>query len=464
MSASPAKPLSLSRRILQGELASQFWNAAAKGLGLINSFLVLAALSVYDFGLYQLILAAMAIAHTLSTGLFDEIVFTDTARGLAEGRARESKRLFGEFLAFKVIVGLALTVAIFLGAERIAAHYGALISGLLKIASLLIIVEALREAQGLFFDATVSLAGFAVPAVGELAKLPVLLAFLAVSSLGIREVLVASVIGASAALIYSTLAFARGYRRTFGHVRAGPAPLLLPTFRRYGWLVAVRYAVSRVSKNIRPWLIKAFVGTEAVAFYALAINLITLAQSLIPTAMIGRVLPWQAADPKRLRYVFGRSIKYVFWLGAALAVILAVLAPPLINLIFPKYAPATPLFLAFLPILVLYGVYKLLKSLLVALREQRVLTARLVTEMILVSGLNVLLLPLIGLWGVAVEYALTYAWRVGLFWQALGRNHPELRVRAFSLLSVDGDDRAIAAAIGREVARPFRRAMAWRSN
>lgn len=452
----PVPPQSFSRRYLQGESRLQFWNWVATGVGLVNSLIVLAALSVYHFGLYQLILATVAIADSLSTGLFDDIVFNETARGLAEGRARAAKRIYREFAAFKIIAGTVLTALLFFGAEAIGARYGADIGLFVRIASFLILIEAVKASQEIFFTATLSFSGFGIQTVQEVIKLLILIAFLAGSSFGIPQVLAASVGAALASLLASSYFFGREYRRVFGGLTPSAEPLLAQALRRYGWLVAVRYGFSRVTKNVRPWLIKAFLGTEAVAFYALAINLITLAQGFFPIGMVGRLLPWEVGNERRLRFIFARSMKYVLWGGLAAAVAAFFAVPPLVSAIFPKYAQAMPLFRAFLFILPLYGLYKIQKSLLLALREQKILTARLVSEFVLVVGLNTLLLPLAGIFGVAAEYTLTYVWRVGLFWRLLTRSHPGLRFRPLRLLRFDADDRQLLAKLGQEAVRSLR--------
>lgn len=442
-----------SKKVLWGEALIQFWNVAVKGLGLVNSFFILTALSVYQFGLYQLILSALVIADNISAGIFDDVVVNDTARGLAEGKKAEAKRLFSEFAAFEIGIGILLTAVLFFGSNLIAAKYGADIGMFVKIASFIIVFEACKATQDLFFTATVSLAGFSVQAAQELVKLAFLVFFLSRGTVGIREVMIATVGASLVSLAYSSYFFIRAYTKSFAGVVAARGGKLIAVFRTYGIGVFLRYGASRITKNIRPWIIRFFINTEAVAFYTLAVNLITLAQSVFPITMVGRFLPWTARDRERLTYLFSRSIKYAWWGGVFAALIGYLVVPELVIFIFPKYAPAMPLFLALLPILPLYGVYKMHKSLLLVLREQKILTARLVSELFLVSGLDALLLPIMGVVGVGVEYTLTYAWRVTLFHTQLRRAHPELKIKLRSLFRFDREDRILLEKIFAEVTR-----------
>lgn len=446
----PGRP-SFSERYLRGELRIQFWSVTARAIGLVNSFLVLAAFSVYEFGLYQLVLAAVAIADTLSAGLFDDIVVTDTARDLAGGRPAEARRLFSEFFRFKVVAAGLLTAGLWLAAEWLVPSGE--VSTLVRIASFLVLIEAVRAAEELFFTASVSLAAFGVQAVQEAVKLAAVIVLIAAGALSVPTLLAASVGAAAAAFGYSSLLFAREYRRLFAQAPPAGRRLLLAALRRYGALVLVRYVASRLTKNVRPWLVKVFLGTEAVAFYALAVNLVSLAQGLFPIGMISRLLPWELGDERRLRYLFAYSVKYALWIGVAAAAAAFVVLPPLVSAVFPKYAPAMPLFRVLLATLPFYGVYKVQKGLLLALREHGILTARLVSEMVGVVGLNAVLLPTIGLFGVAVEYTVTYAWRVFLFHRLLGRAHPNLRPKMRNLFTYDDEDRRFMARLGERLWR-----------
>lgn len=444
---------SFSRTYVRGEVLTQAANAMSKGLGVANSLIVLSALSVFHFGLYQLILSAAAIAESMSAGLFDDVVITDTARGLAEDRRPESKRLFNQFAVFKIGVGAAMAVALFAGAEVVAAFYDRDIAGLVRIASALVLVSTLRATEEIFFIASVSFSWLWTQTVLEVSKLALLVSFLAVGGFGVRQVLVAAVGASLVALLFSSIFFIPEYRRAFAGVSSAPANLLLAAGKRYGMWVSLRYGFGKVIKNIRPWLIKFLLNTEAVALYALGVNIISLAQGLMPIGMLGRLLPWELKDAARFRFIFLRSVKYALWIGLAMAILGAVILPPLIILILPKYAPAMPVLLALLLTLPPYGVYKIHKSVLGVLREQKVLSLRVMTEAGLVVGLNAVLLPLIGIVGVGVECALTYAWRILFFHRELVRRRPELAIKLKYLFSVDAADREFFGRVMSELTR-----------
>lgn len=438
----PFPPHSFAERFIRGNILDRSWSLVVAGVGLVTSFLTLSALSVREFGLYQLVLAALAFIGTFSVDFFDEVIQGDVSRSMAAGRRDESKRLFLEFALLKIVLGAGVSAALFFGAALIARAYGGDIGGYVRIISFTVIIRALRSSASLFLKSVVSLKALGASAVEEMIKLAIIAGLFFASALGIREVLLATVLGALGSLIYVLAPFARAWRVTFGAVRAAPHALFVAVLKTYGWLVLFRTALHQAAKPIRPWLIKAFVGTEAVALYALAANMATLLKDFFPLANISLVA-WEIGNPERLRTIFTRGVKYSFWAGVAFALVCLVAVPLAIGLILPKYLPAIPLFLALLVSFPFHGISRLEYSLLTALREQKLLTARLLAELGISTVLLVLLLPVMGILAVGVETNAAIIWRVWYLARSLGRKYPFLKLNARSLAQFDAEDRAV---------------------
>ena len=447
---------SFTELYLWGASRSQFLAVLRKAVSSVGSILTLAALSVYQFGLYQLILAALTIADSFTGGLFDDIVANDLARGLAEGRLAWAKRLFHEFLLSKVAVGLIAFGVLLVSADFVARYYRADIAAYLRLVSVIIVLSELRGAEMVFFQARVSFSAFGVGVMQEALKVCVVAAFWAFGSLGLREVLLATVFASLGVLCYTSFFFLREYRSLFGVITAERHWVLPSIVREHGRWVFSRYAFSRAVKNTDVWFVRIFLNTEAVAFYALATNLITSAQSLIPVAMLKVLLPWEVERKARFEYIYRRTVKYGIWIGTAMAVGGFIFVPSLIELFFPKYLPAMPVFRFMLLSLPLYGVYKLQKAFLIVLREQRMLAFRVFTEatvMVLILGL---FLPLIGLPAAAIAYLAAYGGRVVLYAIYLRRKYPGLKFKMRQLLMVDGADWQLATQAIRIFFKPSR--------
>lgn len=449
-------PHSFAERFIRGNILDRSWSLVVTGGGLLTSFLTLTALSVHDFGLYQLVLAAVAFIGTFSVDFFDAVIQSDMSRSMAAGRRDESKRLFLEFATLKVGLGIAITVVLFFGANLVARAYGGDIGDYVRIISFAVAIRAVRSVASLFLKAMVSLRAIGAAAVEELIKLVLIAGLFATSTLGVREVLLATVLAAAGSLVYMLIPFAQTYRATFAAVRAARRSLLTAVVRGYGGLVLFRTATHQAAKPLRPWLIKAFVGTEAVALYALAANLITMIKDFFPLVNVSLVA-WELENPERLRTIFTRGVKYSLWAGAAAALACLIAVPPLIALVLPKYLPAVPLFLFFLLSLPIHGISQLELVLLTALREQRLLTARLFAELGISAATLVSLLPVMGILAVGVEVNGALLWRVWYLQRVMGRRYPFLKFDARSLFRLDGEDRAIMRRGISEVLSVFRR-------
>lgn len=438
-------PHSFAERFIRGNILDRSWSFVVAGVGLMTSFLTLTALSVREFGLYQLVLAAVAFIGTFSIDFFDAVVQSDISRALAAAREQEAKRLFLEFAGLKIILGLVVTAALFFGADVIARAYGAAegpVATYIRIISIVMAVRALRSTASLFLKSVVSLKALGASAVEELTKLIIVAAFFVTSGVDVSLVLWATVLGATGSLVYVFVPFARAYQRSFASVNAASHSLFLQVMKGYGALVLFRTTVHQAAKPLRPWLVKALVGTEAVALYALAANLATLLKDFFPLVNVSLVA-WEIGNPERLRTIFTRGVKYSFWAGLLLAAVSLALVPPFVGLLLPKYLPAMPLFLFLLVAFPFHGISQLEYSLLTAFREQKLLTARLFAELIISTALLLFLLPVMGILAVGVEVNGAIVWRVWYLQKALGRKYPFLKLHVRPFFRFDGEDRMI---------------------
>ena len=95
-----------------------------------------------------------------------------------------------------------------------------------------------------------------------------------------------------------------------------------------------------------------------------------------------------------------------------------------------------------------------------ALREQRILALRIITESVIVISVNAALLPFIGLYGVAVEIVATYAWRVWLTLSRFNQAYPDFRVTMGQIVRLQWEDVDFTKRVWQEafrsIGRPFR--------
>lgn len=447
---------SFTTLFIRGEALSFFWNAAVKVIGALNSLIVIAALSVRDFGLYHLVIATLGIAAGFIPDMFDDVIFSEMGRKLGEGKKSEVRRLFGEYAMLKIVFALALSALLFAASLTGSAYIPEGVAVYFRFLFVLPLVGVLHSLMVLFFRAKVSFSGLPLDAIREAGKLALLVVFFFI--LGRRsptEVLLAYFGSQLAALMVLGVWFRREYRELFSGVPRDGAPRLRPLLQNYGIWAAARYYVSQLSKNIKPWLVNFFVGIEAVGLLSVATTLYSMVVSIIPLGTLGMLFPRETVDRERFGHIFRRSMKYALWvsLGAACA---AVLGGPIAILVFiPKYIPAIPLFLILLASLLFYGGFKVVRMALIALQEQKILFLRSLSISLMSPALLVLLLPTIGIAGGALDFVILEAVSLALYYYYLVRSHPELRLVPLMFFSLDEYDRAFFRGLWGQMRRAF---------
>lgn len=434
---------SFAERFVRVNIIRRFWTSLHMVVGLFGSFIMLTALSVYEFGLYQLVLAAVSLTTIFSADIFDEVVQNDISRALGEKQTGVAKRLFHELAALKIGLGVLASLVLFLAANLVAGVYHQDIGSYVRIASILVVLYAVRSTANIFLRSVVSSKSMGASVIEDVVKLGFVSTFFAFGQLSVYWVLIATLLGASAALLYICIGFLREYAEVFRGVKGASRWLFKDTVRTYGKWILFRAVIKRTAKPVRPWLIVTLLNAEAVALYTLASNLVTMLKDFFPSAG-SSLLALEVGDFSRMRRIFSRGIKYSFIYGAFMAAAAVVAVPWLVSFFLPKYLPAVPLFFVFLVSVPLHGIQTLETEILVALREQKVLTARLLTEIVIGSGLIIALAPIIGVFATGIGPVAAISWRTWFLYKQIVRKYPGLRPDRHSLLMFDDEDLRIA--------------------
>jgi len=445
------KSRSLHEFFVRGEGSLRFWEGIATGTSLVNSFFILTTLTIYQFGLYQLVLAFIGIVGSFNVDQFDGAISIEMRHHFNKKNPHKAKRIYLEYAALKGLIAFILAAVVFFGSGIVASRYGADVGLFIKIISFLLVLDGLQSIGRIFLKSVFSFSFFGASATRELVKLPLLAGFFLFGQLGIAKVLVIHLLGWVGSLALIFFFVTKYWRVIFKKVSASKEFLLWVIIKTYGGWVFFRYVVGKATRSTTPWLIKFFVSTEAVALYSLAVNLVSFVEKLFPINMLSFIFLIKLEDKKSLARIFSRAIKYVFWFGTLAMVVSFVFVPVIINLVLPKYYIAMPLFKWMLLALPIYGIYKVLKWILSTLREYKILALRLITEAIVINGTLILLLPTIGIVGAAFAYIALYIGRIVFFYPALVRAHPYLKLSFKDIFRFDSYDSIFLAKLGRQV-------------
>jgi len=155
-------------------------------------------------------------------------------------------------------------------------------------------------------------------------------------------------------------------------------------------------------------LLRALSGTHAVGLYSIPAKITTALQTLIPGAFSAAVYPTMSnyahTDRSRLASLFGYTFGVLYMLSLPIGLFLALLAEPILRLVWPQYvaiAPAMQLMLLAVPFLFLpYATSSLLNA---TGREKRNSVNRGIMTAVSVA-MNVALIPFLGVEGAAAAF------------------------------------------------------------
>ncbi|MDP3764360.1 MAG: oligosaccharide flippase family protein [bacterium] len=446
------KPKRLSSYFVSVETTRRFYGALATFFSLASSFFIISSLSVFQFGLYQLLLSFIAILQGFNAGIVANVVVVEIRRYFNTHKLKEAKQLFLESAFVRISLALVLFLVAFLGAEVIARFYDQDISSIIKIGAILIIIHTLQSVQTALLKPALIFSYWASPAIREVTKFLLLAVLFFYSTLSILNVVTVHIIGEAVALVVITLwSFIKAYGHFFGGLKSERRlTMFAEILKKYGGFIFLRYGLAQLTKNSMPWLIKFFINVEAVAFYSLSLNLVAFVEKLMPTQGIGEVLLLRIDNKNQASFIFTKAVKYTVWLGSILFVLGLVVIPNVIPLLFPNYVPALPLVIIMLMVLPIYGTYKLLKTTLTILREYKILTLRLFNEVIILPLGSLIFLPTLGILGAGVVYGIVYIERVVLFYSQLVKKYPEFKLKWGGLMKFDSLDKEIISKVGRQ--------------
>ena len=436
------KNYSLRSSFLKGEFALASWESIERVISAANVFLILKFLTLYDYGVYQLVLAFYSLVSSFLLDSIHEVVTNDLSRFLKENKFGNFKKLFSEYAFFRIGVGFITTLVIFFGAGIVSGYYGQNVQGYVKIIALLFIIESCRKVLISVFKTYLhfSLLGSQAVLIA-LVKLVSFALLIKFNSFNIFWIIAAHVGAYGISLLFMFFRFLALYARQFGLQAGEKTSMFWQILKNHGKWAVIGEQASRINQNIRPWLIKFLINTEAVAVFSLTFGLVSMLSSLVPARTVSSLIPRELNNKERLRFIYANGIKFIAILGLILSGVAYFAFPVAINLILPKYNLVLPYFkiliFAFVPV---SGFIILTRTTLVALREQKALFTRPLFQIASIVVFSFLLIPRFGIWGAVGQIAHTNFILGYILYRYLIKVRPELKLESKKLLGFSRED------------------------
>jgi len=417
--------------------------AVGKVIGLVNTLIILTYLSVYEYGLVEL---TLSVISTLNLFLLPGLTGTIIADlGVERGRQNwgNMKALFLEYFVFSLTIGVVMWAFVFFGSSYVAHLTGNdLIDWFFKIVSFLFLVAPWRMATTILATVMVRYADqsfFSV--VEECCKAVLLVVFFFVFGRRTDGLLFAIVLSQCAAVLLFLPRTLSAYR-IFGHaleVSREPLWRLLREHRK--WSVASSY-VGTIGQNMRLWLIKFFLGTEAVGLFAFAYGILGHLSSLQPfTALITPLVPGLIDKRIELVRLVRASIKLQLAIAFVVSIFFVLFGYWFIAFFFPKYLATMPLIYTLLAVFVLSSFTSPLTPVFNAYKDQKSFFISSLIKVVIMLATLPIALPLFGLVGVGIELCLTVLGNSLERFYRCKRLLPEFSLHPREFFSIDSHER-----------------------
>jgi O-antigen/teichoic acid export membrane protein len=416
MSIQAHKSPSLLAVFLKGEAVSAFWNFLTKGIGLLNTFLTITSLTLYQYGVFQLLLSFAGISSDF-LGLGSGVISNEMSRAVAEKRDTDAKRIFIEYTFVRLIIMLITWSIVFFGATYFFRNYDIDFVKDMRVISFIFISE------GLFMIIrTLCLVKFEFSIIALRATLSkfiqsiILIYYFFQGNLGLKQMIWSIVIASSLSVIIILFKSIRVYLK-WNNVKATEQILLWNVFVNLGSWEVLRQFINKITFRVKPWLIKLFISTEAVAIFSIAETIVTTFQDILPSSTIQSIVPSWVKDKDLSTKMFSYGVKYFFLTGLIIMVIAYIIVPPVIHTFFVKYNASLPLFYLMVINLPIFASGIIIGNYIIALRRQRYLFALHLFRSVATLLIILCTLPFIGLWGLAIEFVLIPILMIAAYYQ-----------------------------------------------
>lgn len=438
---------SLTRIIGEGTFWTTGGTFFVKIVSLVTIFITLRTLSVYEYGVAELVIAAVGLFSIFQLPGLTSVVVADMGIEKGNGNIGRAKGIFWSYVKLSAVMAFIATAIVFFGAEVISSFYPEHIGGYFRILAFLFPLSVVGAAYGALFTVTFryldqSLSTF----LQEFFKLVVLSACFFIFGLKIEAVLFGMVGGQLFTFLVQFPAARRAYI-SLGGGRPQPFSMWQTIYKHGKWSIFSSYLGS-LGNTTRTYLVKLFLGTEAVALFAVASGLVGHTSALVPIGnVVTPIIPQYIAHKERLLRIITKAIKYQVTAVVFLVLFASFVFPPIIVWLFPKYEVAMPIYRILAWGLVPAGFVTVFTAIFFAFQAQRDLffasIFKFVNNVIFLS----LFATLFGLSGVA--WASIFVTIIYVFerYRRVQKLVPGYRIRLGDFLSFDELDRVILGKI-----------------
>ncbi|MBP9668978.1 MAG: hypothetical protein KBE09_01680 [Candidatus Pacebacteria bacterium] len=336
--------LSLKTHAARGFLAGTIGDILLKTSGFISTAIILAHVSPYQYGLWQLLLSISVAFGVVSVPSIAGMLVADLSREYGKKNDAYANNMLLHAAALFVFLGVLGALAMYFLASVVGAYTGINLVFLIQLLSLTLVSYACRQIYQLVFQSQLHLVHSQVSKVLErVGYLLGIVLFVSILGRGVDGIAYAFV----AASFVPVLAYAPYVGLILRKAAIDWQPGTWKTFFSDLW-VRGRWALLTDGANAAtgsfwPWIAGYFLGVEVLGLISIALLAVGQVATSIPIQYVLRsVLPRTTGDMQLMHAWLLRAMRYSVWIYMVGGVLLVALFATVTPILFPLYAPALP--------------------------------------------------------------------------------------------------------------------------
>lgn len=453
--------VSYTKKYVEGEILIAGWGIVAKGIGFVNTVITLSALSVYQYGVFQLLLSGYGFFSGL-TGIGVSFAGIDAARAMGEGKEARAKRIFLQVHGIRFVFSLVAAALFYFGSSFVLLeYYDITFLAYFKILAFLFVSDACIAFAKKLMEYRLDFGTFARrSSIQKVIQCAILLYFLLFESIGIREILLSLVISSYISVLFLIEGVVRAYQ-PWRLISAERGQVFLRLLRAHGkWFLAGQF-LGLLTDRIQPWLIKILISTEAVAIYSIADSMIGIVKKLFPTSTLSSIVSVKVRDQEMARRILTYGTKYFVMLVFMIGCGSLLFAPLVIRTFFSNYTASLPYFYVLLITLPMTALTIIPALYVNALRKQKFVFFQDIFKTIIRIPSLFIFLPLFGLWGMVIDKILVMTIMLVTFLLYISRMKDDIPIVWNRFFVFDDEDARFLREVKAEVRSVWRRKLGY---
>lgn len=448
---------SLTKTIAKGGLFFSIRNFIDQIVSFVSALVVIKLLSVYDYGLWQLILAALGIFLIFTFPTIDKVVIADSSVEYGKKNFKNYKAILKQYSFLAISLAILVFFIIFVGAPLVSMITRKNLTLFFRVISFSVLTQAILGIYNVFFSTEMRFKSLAILTIASrISYLVLILLFLLFFKMGILGVILSYTLAPFITVFIFLPIFLKRISWLI-KIEEGDRKIFWQSFKKHGkWALGTDYVTQFVG-NLRPWITGYFLGVNSVAILSVAKSFYETLSSFFPfTQVFQAIIPRTIFDKEKFSRLFQKSIKYSTWLYFLLFILGIIFVPIFIKIVFPKYLSSIPLFLIISFSLLPLGASVIFNYIFYGLKAQKELFISSLVKAFSVAIILPFSILLFGLRGTALEFTLLAYLIVLTRYFIIKKVQPDISFNLVELFRFDQQDRILIEKIINKIKRQFR--------